>query len=430
MIEQHRFVLRELRPRAGLTAEIGRATGLGSGEILVLVRDLNDRLRDHLGLSADPIEVTASGTWRIDGIAGLVRLASTIELEVVPKFLDPTSPTWRMDFFVLAVLVRTGRLLSHDQISSSPEDRGALATLVAQSLLIGHEENERRPIRRYAPRVTADFAIDGDPDWQSVVLPSADGFELSRLELTRQNPHNAILLRALEVLAPEVLDLDTQARLNSRARKLRPQSSRIATSALLPSRAHSWQMVYELSELVVAGFGLDLRSGVYSGPGFVVSTWLAWQQLCEHVVSRAMPSRQFSMQRPWRLGSRPERDVTVTPDISVLGDHGPVLLIDAKYKARLDVKPAITSGDLYESLAFLRATNTASITLLYPSLADLDELPTGRWRLFDRVEVGDVVVEAAEVQVQGLALRSGLTKLITESSAELEGRLALSQLIS
>lgn len=424
MTSSYRLVIRELDRHPGATAEVMRAAAASRADVQLQVRELNNRLRSEFGYTNDPIDVNSSGAWKVDGVAGVMRLNSSVELEVVPKFLDPASPTWRVDFLVLAVLVRSGRLLSQDEISAVPEDRGALATLVAQSLLIGHDENERRPIRGYARRRRSDFAIDGEVDWESVMLPDSNGFELTRLELTRQNSYNATMLAALEALAHEVTDLDTQARLEHRARSMRPQVRARLSAAPLPARSRNWQTTYDLSQLVVDGLGLDLRAGPYRGPGFVLPTWLAWEQLCEHFIARAMPRQTVIAQQKWRLGTRGGRAVSVRPDLTISGGARAPFLLDAKYKARQEKNSAISSTDLYESLAFMRAAGSTRMTLLYPSRRSIGELPTGAWNWFDRVIVDDLVVEAAEVQVQGLARANGLTAIISGARFEL-GRLGL-----
>ena len=414
-----RLVLHELTSRPGTTQEIANFSAIADSEVGVQARDLNERLRRQLGLDKDPIEVSASGAWRVDGIAGLVRLNDQVELEIVPKFLDPTLSAWRMDFFVLAVLVRTGHLLAHDEISADSEDRGALATLVARSLLRMHEENERRPIRSYRRRHLAEFSLDGDVDWETLQIPAPDGFRMDRIELTRTNAYNATLKAALDILTPEVNDLDTQAMLGSRSRGLHPQSRSPRGYTPLPARHASWSTAYELSQLVVDGLGLDLATGRFAGPGFVLPTWLAWQQLCEYVVHRALPDHRVRPQKPWKLGQRSAIDVNVRPDLTVEYGGRPRYLLDAKYKTRAGKSTAIVSGDLYESLAFLRATDTTRMVLLYPSQLPIAELSTGEWRRFDRVTVDESEIEAVQVQVQGLATRPGLDMLVEGARAAL-----------
>jgi len=412
MSERIRLVFHELERRPATTIEVARASGVSEAEIGGQLRELNDRLRAQFGYDADPIDVNAAGAWRMDGIAGLLRLNERVELEVVPKFLDPASLTWRMDFFVLAVLVQTGHLLAHDEITADVADRGALATLIARSLLSMHDESQRRPIRGYRRHSQSDFSLDGDVDWESLTLPEPDGFRMNKLELTKRNPYNATLVAALETLIPEVSDADTQAQLELRAREFRPQGRPPTTFAPLPPRYSSWDTAYELSQLVANGLGLDLTSGRFIGPGFVLSTWQAWQQLCEHIVRRANPGRRVTGQARLTLGLRGDRAVEVTPDITVERSGTGMLLLDAKYKTRLAQTPRIRSSDLYESLAFVRAADTRYIALLYPSSRSVEHLNTGEWRRFDQILVDEITVDGIEVQVQGLAARDGFEHLV------------------
>lgn len=419
MSSWRRLVLHELKPREGTTRDIAKLSSLTEADVLLQVRDLNNRLREQLRLEVDPIEVKANGSWRIDGVAGLLRFNDQTELEVVPKFLDPEATGWRSDFFVLAVLVRTGHLLAHDDISAGVADRGALATLVARSLLRMHEENERRSIRSYRRRRLTEFSFDGDVDWESLLFPSSDGFTLDRIDLTRQNPHNATMAGALDVLAAEVGDPDTHSQLLYRSRALRPQRIPPRTSPPLPPRYAGWTTAYELSQLILNGLGLDLTVGQFSGPGFVMSTWSAWQQLCEYLVHRALPDRRVRPQHATRLGARGTIDVNVRPDITIEYQGQNSFLLDAKYKGRSGKRNTIASADLYESLAFLRATETKRIVLVYPSQLPLEQLRTGKWKEFDRVRVDDYEIVAMEIQLQGLASRDGFDRLVTGARANL-----------
>lgn len=408
----HRLVLHELRPRPGTTREIADLCATSDGEVLIQLAELNERIRNLLGYEDDPLTASAGGAWKADGVAGLLRLNDELELEVVPKFLDPTHSTWRADFFVLAVLVRTGHLLPHDDIAAGPTERGDLATLIARSLLGLYAENERRPIRGYRRVGTIDFAIDGDVDWETVYLPDPEGFAVSRLELTRKNPFNAALAAAVGTLVAEVTDLDTQTQLRQLERQLRPQPPVPTVFPPLPQRHQGWQQTYDLARLIVEGLGLNLNQGGFSGPGFVLSTWSAWESLCEEVLRRALPDHRVAGQEKWVLGQRGSSPVHVTPDISPLEGGLATFLLDAKYKTRRDRTPRISAGDLYESLAFLSASGAETLFLLYPALRGTDELALGNWRAFDRVDVDIRWVEGFEVQVQGLASRGGFDQLV------------------
>jgi 5-methylcytosine-specific restriction enzyme subunit McrC len=408
-----RFVLHETKERPHATRDIAEAAGLSQYQVWNQVIALNERLKATLKLNRDPITVSGSGSWRVDGAAGLLRLNNQVEIEVVPKFLNPQDSTWRADFFLLAVLVRTGHLLVGDEIEAGIQDRGDLATLVARSLLHMHSENQRRPIRGYERVSRSDFSFDGEVEWDTLLLPESDGFRLHRLELTRRNDHNAVLRGAVDALDFEVGDGDTRAQLQRLARRLGDQAPPRRTYAHLPQRHSAWKQAYSLSQLVLEGMGLDLRGGTLSGPGFVLSTWSAWETLCEAIVRRVTPGSRTVGQHPFPLGVRGDgTPVSAKPDIAVLKDGVTRYLIDAKYKTRQGRKPSISSTDLYESLAFMRAAKTDCIVLLYPSLDSTVVLPLGGWKHFDDVRVDKLRVQAAQVQVRGLAQRGGFDRLV------------------
>ncbi|WP_420174890.1 5-methylcytosine restriction system specificity protein McrC [Luteococcus sp. OSA5] len=419
----HRLVLQELRSAPGAVREIASFSGISEAEVLVHLRELNDKVKSLLGYEDDPITTSSSGALKADGVAGLLRLNASVELEVVPKFLDPASPTWRSDFFLLAVLVKTGHLLLHDEISAGTQDRGDLAMLIARSFLTLYTENERRPIRGYRRGTRADFALDGDVDWETVFLPDPDGFAVSQLELTRQNAYNATLAAAVRILIPEVADVDMQAQLRLLGRHLAPQGAAPAFFPPLPPRHRGWQQAYELASLIVTGLGLNLDGGVFSGPGFVLSTWSAWEFLCEELVRRALPDYTIVGQKQWVLGHRDAEEVYAKPDISPITKGAVPLLLDAKYKTRFGKSPRINAGDLYESLAFLRAVQTDHMLLLYPSVRPPDKLALGEWHLFDQINVDQQIVQGFEIQIQGLARRGGFEELVTGARLLLNSKL-------
>lgn len=405
---------------------------LSEAEVLYQLRDLNDRVKKLLGQSDDPLVARTNGSWRADGVAGLLRLNHLVELEVVPKFLDPANALWRRDFFLLAVLVRTGHLLHHDEISADSADRGDLATLVGRSLLRLCEENRRRPIRRYERTSSVEFSLDGDVEWETLTLPDPDGFTVSRLALTARNTYNATIKCAADILAAEVTDTDTAAGLIRLSRGMGAQPSPPSQFPVLPQRHSAWEGAYSLAKLVVEGLGLDLIGGGFSGPGFILSTWQSWEQLCHEIVRRALRGHKVIAQQGWVLGKRGAKDVLARPDISPHLGETTDFLLDAKYKVPPGQNPSIGRDDVNEAIMFLHASNRTSIDLLYPSVKTLDELGLGEWSVFDTLTTqrDDWVIRGIEVQIQGIAGHGGFDSVVKAARAALGARINTAPSIS
>lgn len=412
-----RFVIAEASDAQGLTQAVAEASDVSQETVLRQVSDLNDRLKKTLGLEASPLEVSAAGTWRIDGVAGVLKLNNAVELEVVPKFLAGEE-NWRQDFFFIIILVRTGRLLLHEELAAGTEDRGDLATLVARALLRGHVRNGRRPIRNYRNRKAREFSFDGDVEWDSLAPPSPDGFEIHRLELTAENQFNAVLRLALVTLLPQIGESDTRALASRVIEGLPSGLTPPRHPRELPPRHAPWRETYELSCLVLEGLGLDLAGGSYSGPGFVLPTWLAWQQLCDEVLMRALREFRGAPQHAFVLGTRSRGEVSVRPDLTLFQGEAPAFLFDAKYKSRIGRRETVSNADLYESLAFMRASGCNRTFLVYPSTADQSSEPIGTLRQFDNVEIGAQSIGAVTLQTRGIARRGGFGALVEQLRAE------------
>lgn len=420
MTETKRFVLTELKERPNLTSDVAEASSSSEAEVLLALRDLNERIRAIFPERNSSITAGANGAWKADGIAGLVRLNQSVELEIVPKFLNANTSTWRQDFFVLAVLVKTGHLLHQEEIAATAANRDDLATLVAWSLLALCEENGRRPLRSYIPTKSFDFAVEGDVDPESILMPDSDGYQITRLTLTNRNAYNATIAAAAQLLEGEVADVDTQNRLHHLVRSLRGQDSPPRTHRPLPQRHQRWADAYNLSRLVIDGLGLNLDDGSFTGPGFVISTWEAWESFCEEIIRRALPGYRVYGQRTWHFGERWDSPVLTRPDLSVLKDGAAEFLLDAKYKTRAGRKPSIASTDLYESFAFLHAADVTRMDLLYPSTEPTTTLPLGSWAHFDGVELlGGKVVRGITIQIQGLSQRGGIGQIVRVAREEL-----------
>lgn len=414
-----RLTLREARTESATVAAVARLAGVSEAEAIALFSQAARRLRELLRLQTTPFDIAISGSARVEGVAGLIRLAPGVELQIVPKFLDPSDPTWQEDFFLLALFSQTGRILPRDQMRAGPARRGDLASLVGQTLTRMFRENQRRPIRIYAQRQVREFAIDGDVDPIELILPDAEGFDQTVLELKRDNQHNAVLAGAVAALLPEVRDAETRKQLLRMQQALAPQQTvRSAVARRLPSRNRQWQPACDLAVQVLNGFGLGYTPENMLAPGFVLRTWTTWQALVETALRTGMPSSTVYGQRRYLLGSRSVTPLNVTPDVVIADVTGPRMVVDAKYRTREGATPGIDASDVYESLAFMEATGTSVAVLLYPRPAsDGPALPTGQASLFEIVTVGSRSVIGLTVELRGISSADGYGQFASRLAA-------------
>lgn len=407
-----RETFHELEPTRGTIVRLASLTGYSESTIRDHFYDLNDRMKEILGYDYDPIAQSSDGTIKFDGVCGLLRLNEAVEIEVVPKYLSPRSKIWRTDFLLLAILHKTGHLISSESISMQDSLRGDLVSLVAAVFMDGFERNARHIIRSYRSSAVSDFSLDGDVDWETTVLPSSDGFTISHISRDRANPFNSVFSCAASILLGEVEDVTLQSRLRHALRSLGSQRPIPDFYPPIPPRHDRWTYLYDLSQIIISGLGLNLDGGRFTGPGFILSTWSTWESLCEELVRQALPECIVEGQKRWKLGLRGSEDLYVKPDISPLCGKRPPFLLDAKYKTRHGRKPSIASTDIYESLAFLRASSTSSILLLYPASKDLETVTYGSWHMFDSISVDSLSIQGYEVQITGLSQRGGFDLLV------------------
>jgi 5-methylcytosine-specific restriction enzyme subunit McrC len=417
MAVPQRLTVQEARDSLGLVQDLARLADLTEPATTALLTAGGRRLRDVLALRASPVDVRLGGSVRVDRIAGLVRLSQALELEVVPKFLDPTDAGWQEDFFLLALFSRTGRVLPRDQIRAGHADRGDLATLVGRTLAQLFWEHRRRPLRVYRSRPTQDFSLDGDVEPLDLFVPDSDGFPQHVLQLRRDNEYNAVVAAAVIALMPEVRDSETRKQLLRVQQALAPQQRPGQVRArVVPARHRHWQPAYDLSVAVLQGFGVGFDADHLLAPGFLLTTWPTWQALIETVLRAGLSGFTVHAQRPYRLGERsallPARaapdPLKVTPDLVIADGRQVHLAVDAKYRTRAGVTPSVDAGDLYETLAFLRATGARDAVLLYPRPSSAGAAqPVGTATAFEVVTVDLHRITGMYVECRGISAAGG-----------------------
>jgi hypothetical protein len=261
------------------------------------------------------------------------------------------------------------------------------------------------------------FSIDGEVDPFDLSYPGPDGFAQEIVRYDRRNPFNASILGAAQELLPEVSDPIAVAELVRIIEDL-PEQDRPAPSRMqkVPGRARAWQPTIDLSNDVLRGLGVSYKYGVASTPGYVVGTWRTWEDLLVVAsrfafgrdVVRVQPQHQLGTRT--RTPSRGASALNVFPDLMITtGSSGFRFILDAKYKSNSEKGLVrISEADVYEALAFARATTCDTVVLAYPALPSNSQLPLGQVLLFEQVSVDKTRIYGVQIEVRGISQRAGL----------------------
>ena len=416
------------RPKP-LAEAISSGSGIPLGRTKDILSNSAARVRRLLRLEANPISWMDGGV-QFQNVAGIVLLAPQLELEIAPKFLGDTSG-WREDFFLLATLSLHGRLLDREGLSSSSRESSDLATLIGRSFVEMYNRNRHRPIRAYRRLPHTGFSLEGDFTPEQLCVPGEDGFNQEVTTFTSRNSYNAVLRSAASTLATVVPDVETRARLEHVAQHLPRQAPPTRLNdRRLPSRARCWQPAYDLAVDILRGFGGTFDPKNLVAPGYVVKTWQIWEDLVSVGLRLSFGTRRLAVQPRYTLGYRKgagqASPVKVTPDcvLSIDVDEGrrPVV-VDAKYKGNVHwADRSVASSDLYEALAFSRATRATDVVLIYPMTIGTGSEPlgpVGSAGEFARIQVDDTRVRAIEVGVRGISETGGLRRFATVLRSEI-----------
>ena len=425
-----RFSLVEYGAPVDLCKDIAHAAGLDRARAAQILLDAGNRAAGSLGLNYNPISIDARGVRSID-FAGLIRLGPSLELEVAPKFLglDDADARWREDFFFLSTLSRHGRLLASERLSASGGAPRDLSTLVARSIASMYEARKRRPLRSYRRVKESDFFIDGDPDPTDLIFPSPDGFEQEVTLFDRRNHWNGVIHAAAKELLPEVGDPAAVSGLVRMIEDLAPQSwSGGYSRKPIPSRHRVWSPLHDLSVDVLNGLGMNYKKGRAHAPGYLVSTWQIWEDLLTIGCRLGFGRAAVSPQKGFALGIRSKlvagakaSNVMVYPDCVIESDGvRPKFLLDAKYKGHIEKGVLrIAEADIYESLAFSKATGCGRIVLAYPALPDTAALPPGSCSVFERVDIDGIHIVGVQIETREISKSGALRSFATNLAQQL-----------
>lgn len=422
-----RITVTEYDKPAALADQISKSTEISIAHARELLLGAGERVRGLLDLDTSPVALVGDKI-RFQNFSGLLVLARGLELEVAPKFLG-NAEGWREDFFLLATLSHHGRLLDDEGLKASAKADSDLATLIGRSLVQMYWQNHRRPLRSYRRLRMTEFAIEGDYDPEDLAVPGEDGFAQEITSFTRTNPFNSVIRAAAAQLAPVVPDAETRSRLERVADHLprQPAPTRF-DKRRVPSRARSWQPTYDLSLDILQGLGGTYDPKNALAPGFVMTTWQVWEQLISIGLRSGLGGKNITVQAKHQLGLRQSGGkssaLNVYPDVlarirETEGDRS--IIIDAKYKGHIERgTKTVSNADIYEALAFSRATFVKDVVLAYPKTFDAanpSSCQVGNAIEFSNVVVDDVRIRAVELGVCGISKRGGLRKFVAALSS-------------
>jgi len=419
----------EYQPSERIYQDAKSAFNVDRADLNTLLQRAGERIQRTLSFKTSPFEQNSKGLLA-KGIAGLVRLSSQLELEIIPKFLDGAEQDsdWRSDFYYLATLSRHGQLLANDQLSGSTATDRDLPTLVARAICDMFESNARNPLRHYKRIQERSFMLDGDIDFSEIVTPHPEGFLQSSIKYSPGNHWNATISTAAQLLYYEVTDPQLLNRLSRIFHALGNQKlARSSVAKIVPSRHKAWEPLYWLSWDIVKGFGLDYANGNALTPGYVVSTWQLWEDLLNVSAKLGYGFESVAVQPKFMLATRNtmtgQRAANVYPDIVVSPKGEPQSFVfDAKYKTNsAKAYSRISEADIYEAMAFAQATGVETVVLGYPMRARTETtIIVGEIDHFETVCLDNLTIYGVEIEVRGISKYRALTSLSINLRAGLE----------
>ncbi|MGP4107931.1 5-methylcytosine restriction system specificity protein McrC [Virgibacillus sp. L01] len=396
--------------------QIMQDTDLSREDLIQMINKAGDRVKRILGYSKNPINI-GDDKIRITDFAGILRIGPSIEIEVAPKFLglDSINHRWREDFFYLATLSTSGKLLNSDKLLSKPGEKGDLHTLIARAFVEMYWDNHRRSLRTYSRRTFKDFSIDGDVDPESLFFPDGEGYKQEGLFFDHMNQYNSVIVTAAKQLLPSLREPNLIAQIQRVIQLLTPQKKLNyinVRSNKLPNRLSRWQQLYNLSLDILKGYGLVYHSKNSIAPGYVLNTWKVWEDFLSSAIISGFGMENVKRQNAFVLGERQRssgvtENVNVIPDLLISNGGQEGFIFDAKYKGHVEKgRKRIVEQDIYESLAFLYASGHRVVLLAYP-VAPQEGYSLGDINVFEKIEVGNKIILGLEVESKTVSSKHG-----------------------
>ena len=390
-----------------------KSIGLPIKSLHHLFVESSRRYRRELRLRSEPFTVTNEKV-RTLGIAGVVRLAPSVEIEIAPKCFDLSSPEWRDDFLVVAAATRLGRFMRREQVKARRRSpHSDVLSLLAAIFLEDLERLIHVPIREYKRSVWISPNLDGELDYAEAWEVRSEGFIQIGPSLSTNNEFMSVISAAATFLADASSDRTVGQRLRLLVSGM-PDVVRGRVRDKVPGRYARWQRLYNLAMDVHSGLGIRLGpSGALRVPGFILNTERGWEDLLTLSLTsqgnilraRAKPATRIGIRNPGSRKVFTYPDIVLTPSLM----HKSII-VDSKYKGTTS-RPlnSISTNDLYEALAYLTAQRSNIAILIYPdcNFPSAND-KTGTVKPFDEVIIDSQHIVGVTVTTRGIGRAHGL----------------------
>ena len=114
--------------------------------------------------------------------------------------------------------------------------------------------------------------------------------------------------------------------------------------------------------------------------------------------------------------------IHVYPDLMIEAPaNDPRYIIDAKYKTNAQkAEVRINEADIYEAMAFAKASNCEHVVLAYPALGAETKRPVGTASLFERLSIEQLSIYGIQVETRGISKKRGIQEFSTRLKSDIE----------
>lgn len=366
-----RLVIKEGEAPGLHIAEVAKSLSVSESELFAMLRSSNEAILRKLNIKN--AFWTDGEIFSFKSIAGLIQVSPNFELEIVPKFLSEND-RWRSEFLFLLSSYRWSAFFPERQVKYGLSTESSISDVMASIFLSMFDEARHLPIRTYTRKVIDGFELEGELEEESIFFPAQDGFRQYETRLTKENPYNQVIASAARILQADSQNYELKKSLNKILSVLGPQIIvNRSTPRFVPPRYSKWERLFQFSLAIIEGRGVDYSDPEeLAGPGYIVRTADAWEDFVYSVLCESLPPHSVSFKESFTLGSRIQtetgkrRNLTVTPDYFVRSNTSFICAADAKYKFSNDGKLSVSNADVYECCAFMKASDSKQIVLIYP----------------------------------------------------------------